>query len=105
MNMSSLGHRVGRKMSGGMSALLSSLDVSLRRRPIVGAVTLDGIACITAASRAVDVERAGVSVYVLNMDQPVRIMQLAERMIRLSGLEPKRDIRIDITAARPGASA
>jgi O-antigen biosynthesis protein WbqV len=51
------------------------------------------------------VERAGVSVYVLNMDQPVRIMQLAERMIRLSGLEPERDIRIDITAARPGASA
>jgi O-antigen biosynthesis protein WbqV len=57
---------------------------------------------VTAASHALGAERADVSVYVLNMGQPVRIMELAERMIRLSGLEPGRDIRIEITGVRPG---
>src|SRR5262249_13720376 len=45
---------------------------------------------------------AGVAVYVLNMGQPVKIVDLAERMIRLSGLEPGRDIDITFTGIRPG---
>ena len=57
---------------------------------------------VTAASHALGAENADVSVYVLNMGQPVRIMELAERMIQLSGLEPGRDIRIEITGVRPG---
>jgi FlaA1/EpsC-like NDP-sugar epimerase len=57
---------------------------------------------VTAASHALAAERSDVSVYVLNMGQPVRIMELAERMIQLSGLEPGRDIRIEITGVRPG---
>jgi FlaA1/EpsC-like NDP-sugar epimerase len=57
---------------------------------------------VTAASHALSAERSDVSVYVLNMGQPVRIMELAERMIQLSGLEPGRDIRIEITGVRPG---
>jgi len=36
------------------------------------------------------------------MGQPVRIVDLAERMIRLSGLEPGRDIDIQFTGIRPG---
>ena len=44
----------------------------------------------------------GVAVYVLNMGQPVKIVDLAERMIRLSGLEPGRDIDITFTGIRPG---
>jgi O-antigen biosynthesis protein WbqV len=43
-----------------------------------------------------------VSVYVLNMGQPVKIVDLAERMIRLSGLEPGRDIQITYSGVRPG---
>jgi O-antigen biosynthesis protein WbqV len=43
-----------------------------------------------------------VAVYVLNMGQPVKIVDLAERMIRLSGLEPGRDIEIAFTGIRPG---
>jgi O-antigen biosynthesis protein WbqV len=42
------------------------------------------------------------SVYVLNMGQPVKIVDLAERIIRLSGLEPGRDIRVEFTGTRPG---
>jgi FlaA1/EpsC-like NDP-sugar epimerase len=57
---------------------------------------------VTAASHALEPGHAGVAVYVLNMGQPVRIVELAERMIRLSGLEPGRDIEITFTGIRPG---
>jgi O-antigen biosynthesis protein WbqV len=46
--------------------------------------------------------RPDVSVYVLNMGQPVKIVDLAERMIRLSGLQPGHDIDIVFTGIRPG---
>ena len=57
---------------------------------------------VTAASHALGAGHAGVAVYVLNMGQPVKIVDLAERMIRLSGLEPGRDIDITFTGIRPG---
>jgi FlaA1/EpsC-like NDP-sugar epimerase len=57
---------------------------------------------ITAATHALAPERPDVSVYVLNMGQPVRIVDLAERMIRLSGLQPGHDIDIVFTGMRPG---
>jgi FlaA1/EpsC-like NDP-sugar epimerase len=44
----------------------------------------------------------GGEVYVLEMGEPVRIMDLAEDMIRFSGLEPGRDIAIEVTGRRPG---
>jgi FlaA1/EpsC-like NDP-sugar epimerase len=57
---------------------------------------------VTAASHALAPQRSDVSVYVLNMGQPVRIVDLAERMIRLSGLEPGKDVEIAFTGIRPG---
>ena len=57
---------------------------------------------VTAASHALGPARGAVSVYVLNMGQPVKIVDLAERMIRLSGLEPGRDVAIVFTGVRPG---
>jgi FlaA1/EpsC-like NDP-sugar epimerase len=57
---------------------------------------------VTAASHALGPERTNVSVYVLNMGQPVKIVDLAERMIRLAGLEPGRDVDIVFTGVRPG---
>jgi FlaA1/EpsC-like NDP-sugar epimerase len=41
-------------------------------------------------------------VFVLDMGEPVRIIDLAMQMIRLSGKEPERDIDIEIVGARPG---
>ncbi|WP_167771766.1 nucleoside-diphosphate sugar epimerase/dehydratase [Bradyrhizobium frederickii] len=57
---------------------------------------------ITAATHALGAQRPDVSVYVLNMGQPVKIVDLAERMIRLSGLQPGYDIEIVFTGMRPG---
>jgi O-antigen biosynthesis protein WbqV len=57
---------------------------------------------VMAASHALGPERTNASVYVLNMGQPVRIYELAERIIRLSGLEPGQDIDIVFTGIRPG---
>ncbi|MCJ7434889.1 MAG: polysaccharide biosynthesis protein [Anaerolineales bacterium] len=45
---------------------------------------------------------SGGEVFVLNMGQPVRILDLAEDLIRLSGLEPGRDIEIVFTGIRRG---
>lgn len=59
---------------------------------------------LTAATHA----RAGgtqadrAAVYVLKMGQPMRIMDLAERMIRLAGFEPGEDIEIVVSGVRPG---
>jgi O-antigen biosynthesis protein WbqV len=57
---------------------------------------------VSASSHALGPHRTDVSVYVLNMGQPVKILDLAERMIRLSGLEPGRDIQIEYVGIRPG---
>ncbi|MBN1283944.1 MAG: polysaccharide biosynthesis protein [Anaerolineae bacterium] len=41
-------------------------------------------------------------VYVLDMGEPVKIVNLAEDLIRLSGLEPGEDIEVVFTGMRPG---
>jgi O-antigen biosynthesis protein WbqV len=41
-------------------------------------------------------------VLVLDMGEPIKIMDLAKRMIRLAGLKPDVDIKIEIVGLRPG---
>ena len=51
--------------------------------------------------QAASMEHGGET-FVLNMGEPIRILDLAEDLIRLSGLEPHRDVEIMFTGIRPG---
>src|SRR5690606_34356241 len=44
----------------------------------------------------------GGEIFVFDMGKPVKILDMAERMIQLSGLKPYVDIDIEITGLRPG---
>ncbi|HSR55109.1 MAG TPA: nucleoside-diphosphate sugar epimerase/dehydratase, partial [Alphaproteobacteria bacterium] len=45
---------------------------------------------------------AGSGIFVLDMGEPVKIVDLARQMIRLAGHEPDRDIGVEFTGLRPG---
>lgn len=45
---------------------------------------------------------SGGELFVLEMGEPVKIMDLARTMIELSGLEPDKDVAIEVIGARPG---
>jgi FlaA1/EpsC-like NDP-sugar epimerase len=52
--------------------------------------------------RAGDIGAGKGEVFVLDMGEPVRIVDLAHNMIRLAGYEPETDIAIELTGVRPG---
>ena len=51
---------------------------------------------IRSGSLASDGDRGGADVFVLDMGEPVRIVDLARAMIELSGLDPDRDVAVEI---------
>jgi FlaA1/EpsC-like NDP-sugar epimerase len=53
---------------------------------------------IQAAAQA----KQGIGLYILDMGKPVRILSLAEQMIRLAGLIPNKDVHIRFTGLRAG---
>jgi FlaA1/EpsC-like NDP-sugar epimerase len=46
--------------------------------------------------------RTGAEVFVLDMGEPVKIVELARAMIELSGLDPDRDVEVEIVGRRAG---
>ncbi len=44
----------------------------------------------------------GGEVFILDMGEPIRIVDMARELIRLSGLEPDVDVAIEFTGTRPG---
>jgi FlaA1/EpsC-like NDP-sugar epimerase len=55
-----------------------------------------------SSAQALQTRRDHGKVFVLDMGEPVNILELARRMIRLAGLTPDVDIKIEITGLRPG---
>jgi O-antigen biosynthesis protein WbqV len=54
-----------------------------------------------SAAGAAEADIAG-KIFVLDMGEPVRIVDLARQMIKLAGLRPEADIAIEMTGPRPG---
>ena len=52
--------------------------------------------------RAGDLAGDPGEVFVLEMGEPVRILDLARNMIRLAGYEPEQDVAIELIGPRPG---
>jgi O-antigen biosynthesis protein WbqV len=57
---------------------------------------------LSATAHGLDRPEHDSSVFMLDMGKPIRIMDLAHRMIRLAGFEPDKDIPIEIIGIRPG---
>lgn len=85
--------RFRRQIASGQAITVTHPDVTRYFMSIPEAVRL----VIQAGAMA-----KGGEVFLLDMGDPIRIYDLAVQMIRLSGLEPGRDIEIQITGLRPG---
>ncbi|MEL7211914.1 MAG: nucleoside-diphosphate sugar epimerase/dehydratase [Pseudomonadota bacterium] len=57
---------------------------------------------LLAAAQGIERRSALGEILVLDMGKPVKILDLAHRMIRLAGLEPEKDIHIKVIGTRPG---
>jgi O-antigen biosynthesis protein WbqV len=57
---------------------------------------------LQAAAMSANSDSDDATLYVLDMGEPVRVIELAEKMIRMKGLTPGQDILIRVTGPRPG---
>jgi O-antigen biosynthesis protein WbqV len=64
-------------------------------------LVLEASATVALDATEADAEARG-KIFVLDMGEPVRIVDLARQMIRLAGREPDRDVKIEFTGLRPG---
>ncbi len=57
---------------------------------------------LQASALGREVEELDGRIFVLDMGEPVKIVDLARQMVRLAGLKPEKDIKINFTGLRPG---
>jgi FlaA1/EpsC-like NDP-sugar epimerase len=62
----------------------------------------EAVQLIIRSGSLVCADAGGAEVFVLDMGEPVRIVELARAMIDLSGLDPEHDIEIEIVGRRAG---
>jgi FlaA1/EpsC-like NDP-sugar epimerase len=85
--------RFREQITSGKSITLTHADITRYFMTIPEAATL----VIQAGAMA-----NGGEVFLLDMGEPVKIYDLAAQMIRLHGLEPHRDVKIEVIGLRPG---
>jgi FlaA1/EpsC-like NDP-sugar epimerase len=85
--------RFREQIISGKSITLTHTDITRYFMTIPEAATL----VIQAGAMA-----KGGEVFLLDMGEPVKIYDLAAQMIRLHGLEPHKDVNIEVTGLRPG---
>jgi FlaA1/EpsC-like NDP-sugar epimerase len=85
--------RFREQITSGKSITLTHADITRYFMTIPEAATL----VIQAGAMA-----KGGEVFLLDMGEPVKIYDLAAQMIRLHGLEPHKDVAIEVTGLRPG---
>jgi FlaA1/EpsC-like NDP-sugar epimerase len=93
-----------RQLAAGGPLTVTDPEVTRFFMTVREAVELVLEASATAAAGASaegDAESRG-KIFVLDMGDPVRIVELARQMIRLAGLNPERDIDIEFVGLRPG---
>ena len=57
---------------------------------------------LQASALGREVEELGGRILVLDMGEPVKIVDLSKQMVLLAGLKPEKDIKINFTGLRPG---
>ncbi len=72
------------------------------QQPAPNGATPDAGAARAASSTPTGGAATGAEVFVLDMGEPVKILDLARAMIELSGLDPERDIEIEVVGRRAG---
>lgn len=87
-----------RQLAAGGPLTVTHPDVTRYFMTIAEAVEL----VLQAAAFGIAAREARGRLFVLDMGEPVRILDLARQMVRLAGMEPDRDIAIEITGLRPG---
>ncbi|MBE0532461.1 MAG: polysaccharide biosynthesis protein [Rhodospirillales bacterium] len=87
-----------RQLAGGGPLTITDPEMTRYFMTIREAVELVLEASALGAAKA---EHAG-RIFVLEMGQPVKILDLARQMIRLAGLRPDIDVKIEVVGLRPG---
>jgi O-antigen biosynthesis protein WbqV len=92
-----------RQLATGGPLTVTHPDVTRFFMTVREAVELVLEASATVAARDdADTAEARGKIFELDMGEPVRIVDLAQQMIRLAGRVPGRDVMIDFTGMRPG---
>lgn len=85
-----------RQLEAGKSLTVTHPDIERYFMTVQEAVQL----VLQASARTEGVQRGRV--FVLDMGQPIKVLDIAKRMIRLAGKVPDRDVKIEIVGLRPG---
>jgi O-antigen biosynthesis protein WbqV len=87
-----------RQIKAGGPVTVTHPDITRYFMTIPEAVTL----VMMAGAQGMEQQEDRGNIYLLDMGEPVKIMDLARQMIRLSGRRPEVDIKIKIIGLRPG---